>query len=1086
MPVDNEDVVEALRAAMKDNVRLRQETERLREPIAVVGMACRYPGEVMSRTDLWQLVAEGREAISGFPDDRGWDLDALYDPDPGHPGTSYVRTGGFLSTATEFDPRFFGISRRDALAMDPQQRLLLEGVWEAFEDAGIAPDAMRSSPTGVFAGAMFQDYAWLARQRDDQVGGRWGLGNLGSFVSGRVAYTFGFEGPALTVDTACSSSLVATHLAMQSLRRGECSMALAGGVTVLATPGVFVEFSRQRALSPDGRCRSFSASADGTGWAEGMGVLLLERLSDARRLGHRVRAVLRGSAVNQDGASNGMTAPNGPSQERVIRAALADAGLSVAEVDVVEGHGTATVLGDPIEAQALLATYGQGRAVGRPLWLGSLKSNIGHTQAAAGVGGLIKMIMAMRAETLPATLYADEPTSKVDWSSGAVELLTAARPWPRGEVPRRAGVSSFGASGTNAHLIVEEPPADPASTPAARPAATTPGEPVVWAVSGKMPSGLTAQARGLREWLTQHPGLDAVDIGHSLATGRAQLSHRAVVVGRDRDELMTGLDKVISGDPAPGVLLNSGARAGSTAFVVPAPGKQSLGLARHLLVSAPEFATRMEECARVLAPHTGWNLLDVVNGAQGAPAPEDPGVFGPALFAVQVSLATLWRAYGVEPDAVVGEPGAERATEVIDGRRTLEDAAYAVATATATGAAESGTLLDTLRAQAEQGFRAFIEISPQLTLTETLSGAVTAAGGDPAEFMITEAVPGAPDGLATFLHILAQAYVGGVRVDWSPSFAGRDARTVELPTYPFQRQRYWLAGAEERPAARPPERPAAAEESRGTLTVLLRRAHVENAIPEAVPMVMAASRFRPSFSSTAELGGAPGSVLAAEGAASPAVVCLPSFLAGSGPHQFARLASEFSPRLRTSALVLPGFGKSRLLPASWTVAIEAMSDATLAAAAGEPFFLVGHSVGGLIAQAIAERLQRGGHPARGVVMIDTYDIDVRSEREALFVWAMSEILDRDPTGLVVNDNNLMAMGSYLRLYDEWSPGSFDAPTLAVRAVAADTPLTLPVDPVWKSADTSESVLADHFSILEDKAATTARVVGDWFTRVSTS
>ncbi|MBL1097429.1 alpha/beta fold hydrolase [Streptomyces sp. 205] len=599
-----------------------------------------------------------------------------------------------------------------------------------------------------------------------------------------------------------------------------------------------------------------------------------------------------------------------------------------------------------------------------------------------------------------------------------------------------------------------------------------------------MPSGLTAQARRLREWLTAHPGLDPVDIGHSLATGRAQLSHRAVVVGRDRDELMAGLDQVISGDGGPGVLLNSGARAGSVAFVIPAPDKQSLEPARQLLATAPAFAARMEECAQALAPHTGWNLLDVVNGAQGAPALDDPGVFGPALFAVQVSLAALWRAYGVEPDAVVGEPGAERATEVIDGRRTLEDAAHTVATASATGAAD--TLREALRTHIEQGFRAFVEISPQPSLTASLTGAVTAAGGDPAEFMITEA-PGDPDGLATFLHTLAQAFVGGVRVDWSPSFAGRDARTVELPTYPFQRQRYWLDETKDGPAAPPPERsaPAPAEDSRGTFTVLLRRAHVENAIPEAVPMVVAASRFRPSFSSTAELGGAPGSVLAAEGAASPAVICVPSFLAGSGPHQFARLASEFTPRLRTSALVMPGFGKSRLLPASWTVAIEAMADATLAAAADKPFFLVGHSVGGLVAQAIAERVRHTGHSARGVVMIDTYDIDVRSEREALFVWAMSEILDRDPTGLVVNDNNLMAMGAYLRLYDEWTPGGCEVPTLAVRAVAADTPLNLPVEPVWKTADTSESVLADHFSILEDKAATTALVVGDWFARMST-
>ncbi|MEV8016431.1 alpha/beta fold hydrolase [Streptomyces sp. NPDC086554] len=1067
------------------------------DPIVIVGVACRYPGGVDSPAALWRLVEERRDAISEFPTDRGWPLAELYHPDPDHPGTTYSKSGGFITGATDFDADFFGISPREALAMDPQQRLLLEGAWEVFEDAGIDPAALRSTPTGVFAGVSGVDYSYVARAGGTGLQGYWGIGTLPAVASGRVAYTFGFEGPALTVDTACSSSLVATHLAMQSLRRGESSLAVAAGVTVLATPEVFVEFSRQRALSPGGRCRSFASAADGTGWAEGMGVLLLERLSDARRNGRRVYGVLRGSAVNQDGASNGMTAPNGPSQERVIRAALADAGLSSADVDAVEGHGTATVLGDPIEAQALLATYGQDRVAGRPLWLGSLKSNIGHTQAAAGVGGVIKMVMAMGAQSLPATLHVDEPTSKVDWSSGAVELLREAREWPRdGSRPRRAGVSSFGASGTNAHVIVEEPPLESPVEAAA--SEDGPGGPAVWVLSGKMPSGLSAQARRLREWLGARPELDPLDIGYSLATGRAQLSHRAVIVGNDRTELLAGLDQIAEGDPGPRVRLSSRARTGSIAFVVPAPDRQSMHLAHELLAGAPVFAARMGECADALAPHVEWNLLDVLNGAPGAPAVFDEGVFGPAFFAVQVSLAALWDSYGVKADGVVAQPGGELAASVITGHRTLEEAARIVAGASTAdtsaaparqdGAPETGTLRDGIREKAEHDFRAFIEISPQPTLADEVATAIGAAGGDPAEFLITRPVDDETDGLAAFLLMLAQAHVGGVRVDWAPAFADRAARTVELPTYPFQRQRYWLGEKpEKQAAAAAPAQPAAGEERRsGTFTVMLRRAHVENAIGEAVPVLAAASRFRPSFSSTAELSGSPRSVLAADGSASPAVICVPSFLAGSGPHQFARLAVEFSPRMRTSALVLPGFGKSSPLPVSWDLVVEAMAEATLEAAAGERFFLVGHSVGGLMAQAIAERLQRTGREAEGVVMIDTYDIDDRGEREALFDWAMNEILDRDPTGIVVNDDNLLAMGAYLRLYDQWSPISIKAPTLAVRAAGAGATLNAPIDPTWKAADFGESVLADHFSILEDKAATTARVLGEWFARTSHS
>ena len=1328
--------------------RLRELEERAREPIAIVGMSCRLPGGVGSPDELWELVDSAGDAIGEFPGDRGWDVDALYDPDPDRRGTFYTRHGGFLDGAAEFDAGFFGISPREALAMDPQQRLLLETAWEAFEHAGIDPGELHGSPTGVFAGLLYQDYAWGVLAGPEELEG-YGTGTAPSVASGRLAYTFGLEGPAVTIDTACSSSLVAIHLACGALRDGECTLALAGGVTVMATPTVFVDFSRQRGLSPDGRCKSFAASADGTGWSEGAGLVLLERLSDAQRLGHRVLGLVRGSAVNQDGESNGLTAPNGPAQERVIRRALASAGLDPRDVDAVEAHGTGTMLGDPIEAQALLATYGRDRPAERPLRIGALKSNIGHTQGAAGVAGVIKMVEAMRHGRLPPTLHVDRPSDQVDWSAGAAELLTEPADWPAGERPRRAGVSAFGVSGTNAHLILEEAPAAteaPAAAGLREPGARLPAPgPLAWALSARSGGALRRQAERLHAHLTARPELDPADVAWSLAATRPRLApHRAAAVGTDRGELMEGLERIAEGRPGAGAVEGLTGARGKLAFLFTGQGSQRAGMGRDLAAAFPAFARALEAACAQLDEHLERPLLDVMlaeRGSDEAALLDETGYTQPALFALEVALFRLAESLGVRPDYLLGHSIGELAAAHAAGVMSLADAAALVAARgrlmqalpeggamVAVEATEEEALptLDGLEERlalaAINGPRAivvsgdedaalewaegwkerdrrvkrlsvshafhsprmdamldeFAEVArgvelaaPAIPIVSNLTGRLVPAGElrspdywvrharhavrflDGIRFLERAGArtflelgphgvlcaaardcledPGAaallpalhrkrPEG-ATFVAALAEAHVRGVELDLASLVARGEPRAVELPTYAFERRRYWVAapawgqsgeaavvladGAADEPAAPvrsldeeldgvapeewegrllavvrehaaailghgspdgvDPERelleqgldslgavelhnrlsaaagfrlppsfvqdnpspatmaghlrealetrgpreeveeepasgpageaddaappaagePAAARRAEraappGTLTRLFRHAHERGELLDATQLLLDASRLHPTFFATAELGERRVASLITRGREQPRVICVPTFLPGSGPQQFARLGVAMSGARTLSGLWLPGFRTGEPLPASVGALIDALAEATVEAAAGEPFVLAGYSSGGIVARALTERLEAEAIAPAGVVLIDTYEHD-REETTEIFSRAIGALLELEHEGMRVDDDHLLAMGAYIRLFRAWEPASIATPSLLLRA---SEPLIEGLPDASRLADSAVEIPGDHFSIMDADAASTAGAAEAWLSELA--
>jgi polyketide synthase 7 len=1193
---------------------------RLGEPIAIVGIGCRYPGGVGSPEQLWDLVETGREGICPLPEDRGWDLDALHGSAPGQPG-GVSGEGGFLDDATEFDPGFFNIGPREATLMDPQQRLLLETAWETLERAGIDPRSLRGTRSGVFVGVMYSEYGSV------EVG--LPPGATTSFASGRVAYSLGLEGPAVSVDTACSSSLVTLHLASQALRRGECDLALAGGVTVLATPISMLLLSRQGGLAPDGRCKSFAEAADGAGWGEGIGLLALERLSDAQRQGHEVLAVIRGSAVNQDGASNGLTAPNGPAQERVIRAALADAGLAAAEVDAVEAHGTGTVLGDPIEARALLATYGAQRE--QPLRLGSLKSNIGHTQAAAGVGGVIKMTMALRASVLPKTLHVDRPTTKVDWAAGAVELLTEAAPWEASDRPRRAGISSFGVSGTNAHLILEQAPSPAAgvATAGEEPDASQPApqalpDPVPLIVSARSEGALREAASDLAALLAAEPGLRPADVACSLALRRTRFERRAAVIGADRGALRAALASLAGGEDSDAVLRGRARADRRPAFIFPGVGGQWPGMALALLESSPAFAAHMEACDEALGPHVGLSVRDVLAAPDAERALADPVAMQVALFAVTTSLADLWRACGVRPAAVAGHSQGEIAAAYVAGGLSLEDAAKlcairsrlivrlvgrggmasvalpaqrlepmlaawggrievaaingpgstvlsgerealdelvaklvaegerarAVPAATAAShsaqveelreelleslagiqprsaetpfySAVTGGLLDTAeldpaywyrnmrepvrfeqvtRSLLAAGERLLLEIGPHPVLgfaaTETIEAALT----DPGDATVLATLRRGEGGPQRFVRSLGEAHAAGVQVEWEDFFAGSGARAVALPTYPFQRRRYWLehlgagvgAGLGSAPAVEqdaddpePLDLAAMPEAERAPRVLALVREEAalllghtggEDVDPDRsllelgfdsvgamdlrrrlhaatgalLPVAVLASR--PTASEVARhlLAGI-------EGQPSPALAVSP----GGGPPRAVRLAEGDGPALFLFPSIVPTSG-----PEEYVRLARHLRGKRDVFAVPAPGFLAGEvlplsheeateaQVEAVLASGHSGELAIAGHSSGGwlahaaaarlervgvmprAVILLDTYLAESAELQRLLPSLLSALSETRAGPIPVDETRLTAAQSYFRLFAEWRPDPIESPVTLVRAAQA--------------------------------------------------